>query len=124
MKRFARLVVALPVLAAGCVVRNGNEPTTTTLYVYATFANPTVTVKLNGQALGSITRQYTGGDDCPSLSHVVTDGTMLHFTVQLGQTYSIVWDYGNGRTDSDNLPATSDVVESPCLIEPIAAPAP
>lgn len=123
MRLVKLLVPALVLLAPGCVVRNGTEPTKTTLYVFADFANPNVTVRLNGQALGALTRQYTGATDCASLSHVVTTGTMLHFDVQLGQTYEIAWAYGDGRSDADNLAATSDVVEEPCVFEPIQAPA-
>jgi hypothetical protein len=122
VKRFATfLLPAAVAFATGCV-RDTGVPTSTALYVYATFANPNVTVKVNGQPLGSLSRQYTGGDDCPSLSHVVTDGTMLHFTVQLGQTYEIAWNYGNGQSDADDLAVTSDVVASPCIFEAIVAP--
>lgn len=122
MKRLATLARLLAFsFAAGCV-RDTGVPTSTTFYVYATFANPNVTVKVNGQPLGSLTRQYTGGDDCPSLSHVVTDGTMLHFTVQLGQTYEVAWTYSSGQNDADDLAVTSDVVSSPCVFEAITAP--
>ncbi len=123
MRLAKHLMSTLILLASACVVRNGTEPTKTTLYVFADFANPNVTVRVNGQALGQLSHQYTGATDCASLSHVVTSGTMLHFDVQLAQTYEIAWAYGDGRTDADNLSATSEVVAEPCVFEPVPAPA-
>lgn len=118
-------VPAVAALAAGCIVRNGTEPTTATLYVFANFANPNVSVKVNGQSLGQLTRQFTGDiGDCASMGAVVTPGTMLHETIHLNQTYEIEWDYGNGHTDQAELPATSDVIDSSCPFAQIPAPTP
>jgi hypothetical protein len=123
MRFKALAATAFAVLASGCIVKNGTEPTTTTLYIFANFANPNVTVKVNGQSLGQLTRQYTGSiQDCASLAAVVTPGTMLHTTLHLGTTYEIQWDYGNGMSDADDLPANSDVIETPCPVELIPAP--
>jgi len=119
------VVPALAVLASGCVVKNGSEPTTATLYVFANFTSPTVSVKVNGQTLGQLTRQFTGDiGDCGSMGAAVTPGTMLHQTIQLNQTYEIEWDYGNGTTDKVELSATSDVIDSGCPFAQIPAPAP
>lgn len=115
--------VTLMMIAASCIVHDSTASQSTTLYVYAAFANPNVTVRVNGQALGQLTRQYTGGNDCASMAAVVTAGTMLRTTLQLGQTYEIQWDYGDGRSDRDDLAATTDVVETPCPFEAIGAPA-
>jgi hypothetical protein len=116
---------ALAALAAGCIVKNGTEPTTATLFVFANFANPNVSVKVNGQTLGQLTRQFTGDvGDCASMGAVVTPGTMLHETIHLNQTYDVEWDYGNGKTDQVELPATSDVIDSSCPFAQIPAPAP
>jgi hypothetical protein len=116
------IAVALLGLVSSCVGHDSTASQKTTLYVYARFTNPAVTVTVNGQTLGQLTREYTGGNDCASLAAVVTPGTMFHTTVELGQTYDIEWNYGGGRSDRDELAATSDVIASPCLFEEIAAP--
>jgi hypothetical protein len=69
------------------------------------FANPNVTVTINGQTLGQLTRQYTGATDCASMGGVVTPGTMLHTTLELGKTYDIEWNYNDSRSDADDLAA-------------------
>jgi hypothetical protein len=118
-------VPALAALASGCLVKNGTEPTTATLYVFADFASPNVSVKINGQPLGQLTRQFTGDvGDCGSMGAVVTPGTMLKETIHLNQTYDIEWDYGNGKTDNAELSATSDVIQSSCPFAQIPAPSP
>jgi hypothetical protein len=121
-------MVAVPALAAaasGCIVKNGTEPTQATLYVFADFASPNVSVKVNGQTLGQLTRQFTGDiGDCASMGAVVTPGTMLHQTIRLNQTYDIEWDYGNGKTDHAELSATTDVIDSVCPFAQIPSPAP
>jgi hypothetical protein len=122
--RWSRLLpFALPALAGSCIVHDTSPSQQTTLFVFANFANPNVTVKINGQTLGQLTRQYSGGIDCASFGAVVTAGTMLRTTLQLGQTYDIEWSYGDGRSDSDELAVTSDVIASPCPFEEIGAPA-
>ena len=124
MNRYAALApLALVLGASSCIVHDSTASQQTTLYVYAAFANPNVTVKINGQTLGQLTRQYTGSNDCPSMAAVSTAGTMLHTTLQLGQTYDIEWSYGDGRSDQDELPASSDVIDTPCPFEAIGAPA-
>lgn len=118
-------VPALAALASGCIVKNGTEPKTATLYIFANFASPTVSVKVNGQPVGQLTRQFAGDiGDCGSMGAVVTPGTMLHQTIQLNQTYDIAWDYGNGKTDQVELSATSDVIDSGCPFAQIPAPTP
>jgi len=122
--RFKNFVVpVLAALSSACIVKNGNEPTTATLYVFADFASPNVSIKVNGQPLGQLTRQFVGDvGDCASMGAVVTPGTMLRQTIQLNQTYDIEWDYGNGQSDHAQLPATSDVIQSGCPFAEIPAP--
>lgn len=96
-------------------------PQTSPLFVYTTFTNPNVTVRVNGQVLGILTRQATTTSGCAQLAQGVTAGSVLMFTARLGQQYTIAWDYGNGKAGSDQLDATADVVASECLIEPIDA---
>lgn len=121
MRAFA--IFAL-IAAIGC---NGDAtaptPQNSPLFVYTTFANPNVTVRVNGTILGTLTRQAAVTTDyCTSLTQGVAAGTVLMFTARLGQQYAITWDYGNGITGSDQLDATADVVASQCLLEPIDAP--
>jgi hypothetical protein len=42
--------------------------------------------------------------------------------LELGQTCDIEWSYSDGRSDADNLAATSDVIASPCTFERIGDP--
>lgn len=123
MRRVAPLLcAALLVGTTSCFVHDTTATQQTTMFVFANFANPNVTVTINGQPLGQLSRQYTGGIDCASLNAVVTAGTMLRTTLELGNTYDIEWSYNDGRTDADNLAATSDVIASPCTFEQIGAP--
>ncbi|MGH7616278.1 MAG: hypothetical protein ACREPM_03545 [Gemmatimonadaceae bacterium] len=123
MKRIARtLALMLAPLAASCNVA-ATQPDHESLYIYAIFANPNVTVRVNGAVLGQLTRQYTGGQDCASFAAVVTQGTMLSMTVHVGQTYAITWDYSNNTTGNDILPLTSDILATTdCLDEQIPLP--
>ena len=117
MRAIALLAVAF---AIGC---NSDAaaptPQTSPLFVFTTFANPNVTVRVNGQVLGTLTRQATTTTNCTQLAQGVAAGSVLMFTARLGQQYTIAWDYGNGKTGNDQLDATADVVASECLIEPI-----
>jgi hypothetical protein len=108
--------------AGSCSAHDVTASQQTTLYIFANFTTPNVTVKVNGQTLGQLTRQYTGTIDCAAMAAAVTAGTMLRTTLQLGQSYDIQWSYGDGRSDSDELAATSDVIETPCPFEEIGAP--
>ena len=123
MRRVAPLL-SLPLLfgTTSCFVHDTTASTQTTMFVFANFTNPNVTVKINGEALGQLTRQYTGATDCASMGAVVTAGTMLRTTLELGETYDIEWSYNDGHSDSDELAATSDVIETECPFEQIAAP--
>jgi len=98
----------------------------TTLYFVAVFANPNVTVRVNGRVLGQLKTQFTGSlngtNSCPPLAQAAATGTALSLTVRSGEQWEFAWDYGNGQSDADNLNVTSDVVESTCLVEPIPAP--
>lgn len=121
-RRCTRFALLALVLGTSSCVHDTTASQQTTLYVFANFQNPNVTVKVNGQTLGALTRQYTSGNDCATMAAVVTAGTMLRTTLQLGQTYDIQWSYGDGRSDSDELAATLDVIETPCPFEEIGAP--
>jgi hypothetical protein len=115
-------LVAL-VVAVGC----NSEPTlpaqqTTPLFVFATFANPNVAVTVNGQVLGTLTKQATATADCTQLTQGVSTGSVLTLTIRVGQHYDVSWDFGGGKVGADQFDATADVVASECLIEPIDAP--
>jgi hypothetical protein len=44
-----------------CFGHDTTATSQTTMFVFASFANPNVTVTINGQPLGQLSRQYTGG---------------------------------------------------------------
>jgi hypothetical protein len=122
--RAITLFPSLALLASSGCASDPSIPTpqTTPLFVYTTFANPNVTVRVNGQVLGTLTKQATATGDCTQLTQGVAAGAVLTFTARLGQQYAITWDYGGGKTGSDQLDATADVIASECLIEPIDPP--
>jgi hypothetical protein len=118
------IVLLALVLAVGCDSSpSAPTPQSSPLFVYTTFANPNVTVRVNGTVLGTLTKQATVTSDyCGSLTQGVAAGSVVMFTARLGQQYAITWDYGNGKTGSDSLDATAEVISSQCLGEPIDAP--
>jgi hypothetical protein len=122
MRGLRVVCVALLTSGVSCAMHETTAAQSTTLFIFANFANPNVTVKINGQTLGQLTRQYSGGIDCASFGAVVTAGAMLRATLELGQTYDIEWSYNDGRSDRDELAVTSDVIDSPCPFEEIGAP--
>jgi hypothetical protein len=44
-----------------CFGHDTTATSQTTMFVFASFANPNVTVTINGQPLRQLSRQYTGG---------------------------------------------------------------
>ncbi len=115
------LVAALAIVACN-ESSTSPLPQAVTLFVYADYANPNVTVSVNGSTLAQITKQYTASTDC---SVLITKGAadgVYSFPARLNQHYSINWTYSNGTADADSVTIDSDLVQFTCLFEPIEAP--
>jgi hypothetical protein len=118
---------AIPVLALLAAAACGSEPSaptpqTTTFFVFSTFASPNITVRLNGQTIGTLTKQPAASANCSDLTTAAASGAALSFVARLGTHYDLTWDYGNGKTGSESFTVDSDMVSSECLWEPIDAP--
>jgi hypothetical protein len=108
--------------ALGCAGETSPANNLTTLYIYADYALPNVSVSVNGKTLGTITQQYTGSLDCTVLSAKGLVDGVLAVTVSGGLHYDLSWIFSSGKVDSDSFDATEDFFSVPCLLEPITAP--
>ena len=108
--------------AAGCSGETSPSSNLTTLYIFADYATPSVTVTINAKSLGTISQQYTGTTDCGVLSGKgIADG-VLSVPITGGAHYAINWTFSSGKADADSFDATPDFFSVPCLLEPIDAP--
>jgi hypothetical protein len=109
--------------AVGCAGETSPSDNRTTLYIYADYASPNVTVSVNGASLGTIVAQYTGAPDCTVLAGKgIADG-VVSTPIAGGLHYAINWTFSSGKADADSFDATADFFAVPCLLEPIEAPA-
>lgn len=116
-------VIAFASLGAGCHLDAAPSPDANVLYIFTTFANPTVAVSVNGNSLGTILNQFTGTVDCVSLNAAIGSGAVVATTIRRGEHYKITWDYGGGNgTQSDEFDATEDAMAAACLLEGIDPP--
>lgn len=116
-------VVGTAAAALGCAGELPTSANRTTLYIYAPYASPNVTVAVNGQSLGTITQEYTGSLDCTVLPTKGSADGVFSVSVAGDQHYDVTWKYSNGTSGDDAFDATPEFFQSPCLLEDIPAPA-
>ena len=119
----AAIVLAAATLGVGCHIDSAPTRDVNALFIFADFENPTVAVAVNGQALGTLSNQYTGARDCAALNSAIGSGAMLGTTIKRGEHYTITWDYGGTLgTQTEEFDATDEAMTIGCILEVIVAP--